>query len=69
MISSSQLFVGITTWNSELLLPICLDSLRKTAVDAEVVVLDNFSLDRSQEIARSFRRARCVAEMRAGRRA
>lgn len=53
MSASSQLFVGITTWNSELLLPLCLDSLRRTAPDAKVVVLDNVSTDKTQEIARS----------------
>ena len=51
---SSKLFVGITTWNSELLLPLCLDSVRRTAPAAEVVVLDNESTDATQEIARSF---------------
>lgn len=64
MISASQLFIGITTWNSELLLPICLDSLRETASDAEVVVLDNQSEDRTQEIARSLKA--CVLEKRSG---
>jgi glycosyltransferase involved in cell wall biosynthesis len=50
----SPLFVGITTWNSELLLPLCLDSLRRTAPHAEVVVLDNESTDETRAIARSF---------------
>lgn len=54
MNSSSQLFVGITTWNSETLLPICLHSLRKSTADAEIVVLDNLSDDATPEIARSF---------------
>lgn len=60
MSSASNVFVGITTWNSELLLPICLDSLRNTAPDAEVVVFDNMSTDRTRDIARSFG-ARVVA--------
>lgn len=54
MSASSKLFVGITTWNSELLLPLCLDSVRRTAPDAEVVVLDNESTDSTLEIARRF---------------
>ena len=45
MSPSAQLFIGITTWNSELLLPLCLDSLKRTAPDSEVVVLDNESID------------------------
>jgi glycosyltransferase involved in cell wall biosynthesis len=54
MSASSQLFAGITAWNSELLLPLCLDSLRRTAPQAEIVVLDNESTDDTQAIARSF---------------
>ena len=53
MSESSQLFVGITTWNSGLLLPLCLDSLKRTAPHADVVVLDNESTDETQTIARS----------------
>lgn len=51
---SSQLFVGVTTWNSELLLPLCLDSLRRTARNAEVVILDNMSVDKTQQIAHGY---------------
>lgn len=54
MSASSQLFVGITAWNSELLLPLCLDSLRRTAPLAKVVVLDNESTDGTPALARSF---------------
>jgi glycosyltransferase involved in cell wall biosynthesis len=58
---SSQVFVGITTWNSEVLLPLCLDSLRRTAPEAEIVVLDNESTDGTQAIAREAG-ARVVAK-------
>jgi len=61
MIDSSRLFVGVTTWNSELLLPFCLDSLRRTAPNAEVVILDNMSVDKTQKIAHGFG-ARVVAK-------
>ena len=51
---SSDLFVGITSWNSEALLPLCLDSLRKSAPDAQVHVFDNGSVDASAKIAADF---------------
>jgi glycosyltransferase involved in cell wall biosynthesis len=51
---SSQMFIGVTAWNSELLLPLCLDSLRRTAPQAEVVVLDNESTDNTPAVARGF---------------
>ena len=54
MNDSSRLFVGITTWNSELLLPLCLQSLQRTAPKAEVVVLDNMSVDNTPQIAYGF---------------
>ena len=54
MKNASELFVGITTWNSELLLPLCLDSLRRTAPDAKVVILDNESVDNTPRIANKF---------------
>lgn len=54
MSASSRLFIGITAWNSEQLLPLCLDSVRCTAPDAEVIVLDNKSTDATQDIARRF---------------
>lgn len=54
MNDSSQLFVGVTTWNSELLLPHCLDSLKRTAPNASVVILDNMSIDNTRQIAHDF---------------
>lgn len=54
MTPSSQLFIGITTWNSEQFLAICLDSLRRTAPDAEIVILDNESSDDTLAIAGRF---------------
>lgn len=48
---AKELFIGITTWNSELLLPLCLDSLAQTAPDSEIVVLDNMSVDDTRKIA------------------
>lgn len=52
--ASSQLNVGITTWNSEFFLPHCLASLRHTVPGAELTVLDNNSSDRTVAIARDF---------------
>lgn len=51
-----DLFVGVTTWNSELFLEHCLRSLRKTtdAARLRIGVVDNVSTDRSVEIARDF---------------
>lgn len=48
-----ELFVGVTSWNSECFLPICLESLRNTTenISLDLVVLDNYSSDRSREIA------------------
>lgn len=51
---SSNLFVGITSWNSEALLPLCLDSLRKSVPDAQIHVFDNGSVDASVKIATDF---------------
>jgi glycosyltransferase involved in cell wall biosynthesis len=64
MSDSAQVFVGITTWNSELLLPLCLDSLRRTAPHADVVLLDNGSTDETKAIARS--RGVMVVEKKCG---
>ena len=49
-----ELFVGITSWNSELFLPHCLEALQATTagLDTRVCVLDNGSTDRSVAIAR-----------------
>ncbi len=54
MSNSSELFVGITSWNSEQFLPACLSSLRANTrdVSVRVVVFDNTSNDRSVAIAR-----------------
>ena len=52
--NSSDLFVGVTAWNSEVLLPLCLDSLRKTAPDAEIHVFDNMSVDATPDITAKF---------------
>lgn len=51
-----DLFVGITSWNSELFLPHCLESLRRTtnASRTHLCVLDNSSVDGSIAIARKY---------------
>lgn len=48
-----DLFVGVTTWNSELFLEHCLRSILKNTTDASlrIGVVDNASTDRSAEIA------------------
>src|SRR4051794_38439005 len=53
---SVELFVGVTTWNSELFLEHCLRSIRKTTdgLNARIGVVDNRSTDRSVEIAKDF---------------
>lgn len=52
----TDLFVGVTTWNSETFLPHCLESIRRTTngVNVRVGVVDNRSTDRSVEIARDY---------------
>lgn len=52
----NELFVGVTTWNSELFLEHCLKSIRRTTegVRLRVGVVDNVSTDRSVEIARDM---------------
>ncbi len=49
-----DLFVGITSWNSQLFLPSCLQALKRTTRTAniQVCVLDNLSQDHSAQIAR-----------------
>jgi len=49
-----DLFVGITSWNSELFLPSCLQALQSTTrgIETHVCVLDNISQDDSARIAR-----------------
>lgn len=51
---SATLFIGVTSWNSELFLPTCLKALERTTqhLSARIVVLDNHSEDESQDIAR-----------------
>lgn len=51
-----ELFVGVTTWNSERFLAHCLNSIVKTTegVRTRIGVVDNNSKDRSVEIARQF---------------
>jgi glycosyltransferase involved in cell wall biosynthesis len=51
-----DLFVGVTTWNSELFLEQCLRSVIGTTggVDMSIGVVDNMSTDRSVEIARDM---------------
>src|SRR5687768_4477257 len=51
-----DLFVGITTWNSGLLLPHCLHSVRRTTEGLRVAigVVDNCSTDESADIARQY---------------
>jgi glycosyltransferase involved in cell wall biosynthesis len=51
-----DLFVGITTWNSEQFLAHCLRSIRRTTDGLRVAigVVDNMSLDNSAQIARDF---------------
>ena len=45
----------IPTYSSEKTLPICLESIkRQTYKNVEVIVADNFSTDRTVEIARSY---------------
>lgn len=53
---SVELFVGVTTWNSELFLEHCLRAIRTTTdgVTTRIGVVDNLSKDRSVEIARDF---------------
>lgn len=51
-----DLFVGITTWNSEFFLEYCLRSIRQTTdgLNVRIGVVDNLSSDRSVEIAKDF---------------
>jgi glycosyltransferase involved in cell wall biosynthesis len=51
---SGDLFVGITSWNSALFLPHCLDALRRTTsgIRTRICVIDNASSDASASLAR-----------------
>ncbi len=59
----SNLFIGITTWNSALFLRACLHSIRTTVPDANVAIVDNMSTDETCDIGFEFRarveRRRC----------
>jgi glycosyltransferase involved in cell wall biosynthesis len=54
--STKSIFIGITSWNSQLFLPHCLRSLMETTKeqDVSICVLDNNSTDDSVAIANSF---------------
>lgn len=56
MAKTSEVFIGITTFNSELFLECCLKSIiNKTAgISRQIVVRDNFSKDRSVDIAKDL---------------
>jgi glycosyltransferase involved in cell wall biosynthesis len=51
--AKDDLFVGITSWNSALFLPHCLDALRRTTagIRTRICVLDNASSDASAALA------------------
>ena len=51
-----ELFIGITCWNSELFLPICLQAIHDMTrgVNFRIVVLDNSSTDNSTTLAYNF---------------
>jgi len=53
---SKNLFIGVTTWNSELFLETCLRAIRKATggISFELGVVDNLSKDRSVEIAQDY---------------
>lgn len=54
--STKSIFIGITSWNSQLFLPHCLSSLMATTKgqNISICVLDNNSTDDSVAIAKSF---------------
>jgi len=54
MNKNPEIFIGITTWNSELFLPLCLESIRKTLPEVRVAILDNNSTDNTHAIAKKF---------------
>ena len=51
-----DLFVGVTSWNSEIFLAHCLRSIRRTTdgLNVRIGVVDNLSTDKSVDIAREF---------------
>lgn len=50
-----DLFIGVTTWNSELFLDQCLEAIQETTrhVKTRIAIVDNLSTDRTQEIAKA----------------
>jgi glycosyltransferase involved in cell wall biosynthesis len=54
MKNTSDLFVGVTTYNSELWIPLCLESLKRTVPHASVAIVDNGSVDKTTAIARDY---------------
>ena len=50
---ASELFIGITSWNSQMFLPTCLQAIRATTAHlrVRVCVVDNVSSDASARIA------------------
>jgi glycosyltransferase involved in cell wall biosynthesis len=53
---SDKLFIGVTTWNSELFLETCLRAIRSATntIPFNLAVVDNLSTDRSVEIAQDY---------------
>jgi glycosyltransferase involved in cell wall biosynthesis len=51
-----DIFVGVTTWNSEQFIPHCLQSIRRTTdgLRVHIGVVDNDSQDSSADVAREF---------------
>jgi len=56
MMRRAELTIGITSWNSELFLPHCIHSVRKTTpdIDVRIAVVDNESTDGSVRAAREL---------------
>jgi cellulose synthase/poly-beta-1,6-N-acetylglucosamine synthase-like glycosyltransferase len=65
-----QLSFVIPAYNEEALIGTCLDSvlaeIRRSGIDAEVVVVNNASVDRTGEIARGFAGVKVVDESKKG---
>jgi GT2 family glycosyltransferase len=56
LVMTADLFIGVTSWNSQLFLPSCLESIRATTIGLPIQlhVVDNCSNDQSAEIARNY---------------
>lgn len=56
MRTKSDLFVGITSWNSESFLAHCINAVKRTTsgLKTHIVVLDNLSTDHSVDLARQM---------------